>query len=788
MPTAGSDAHVVLETGAGGTTTGLILAQREGQYIYQATRLPPIPSEDLVAEQSSWHRGFGDYLFNPNEPWFYGWSDGVDLRYPNSAQLIPKFSQIDYLLRNGGAERGGTAEWTTPTNVSVAVNTSNPSPQEGINSFKITDSRTSPAAGDDLMKQIVGSGVAYRSRQFTFAGYLRCESAGSGVRLLVDDTQSTQVSATVTSTSAWTYASVVFTPAADQSVNDLSVVIERTNTTGTIFHADQLFLAPTGGNDIKGMVEFGGSQYLICGRVIAKWDESNDFLDAVHIDDATVYDSLVVHGAKLTAGKVDGYTWSATGDTLDWNEIAPTVGHANSALLVSALDELGVRRLFRSSSNSNIHVSNEPTYTHDIAADEWDPALVVGESDKKFTQLFTAFDTVLVGREEGLYYFYPPDNGFRSATDQFIKLIDSENFRRGTEYIDGWFYVTAPRIGLLRLQLTAGDIHIEQVAPRYTAPMYDDFGGRVTGIGHDGTWLYALQSTAVADATPTKTYNILAAQPDGANLAWHTLRKVAMSDAQVINVFNDRVYFAGRLFITGSIYEAKLYRMTLPALHTNMMKMPSSGSFPDIRDLEDTGTKRVVMPIIDFADRGYGSDDKNWSKVDVIGENLDANRTITVEIQTDANIDDGGSWTAVGSAITSNETTVAITQPQNAKRARLSFTMATNVSTDGPILRRYRIHATPAPERYWNWNLTARIATGLAGTGETAQNILDNLDTLDAEVRPVKFYDIDGTSYDARIISMEKVVSPIMSQDSGMERDEHIEQLVRLTIREVKMS
>lgn len=787
MPTAGSDAHVVLETGAGGTTTGLILAQREGQYIYQATRLPPIPSEDLVAEQSSWHRGFGDYLFNPNEPYFYGWSDGVDLRYPNSAQLIPNISPpLSFLVRNGGAESGVTTEWTFPPSVTGAINTSSPSPQQGINSFKITDSRGSPGAGYDLMTQNLTNPTVYQSRTVTWAGYLRCESGSSGVRLVVTDGVATQTSSTVTSTSAWVYATVDITVDAGATV--LTVGVERTNGTGTIFHADQLFVIIGTLAGIVPMAHYGDALYMAYGVTVCVWDETNDVFDAVFIDSGDEINSLAVHGDYIFAGTDDDYHYSndQSGARITWTTISPTTGVRT--FMVSALDELGVRRLFAGGHGSSLYVSNEASFGAAIGAGDWDAALTVGETDKFFNRLYAAFDTVLAGRFEGLFYFYPPDNIFRSATDQFVTMPHTDNFESGTEYIDGWFYTTVTRTGLIRIRFEAGDIRIEPVAPRYTAPMYDDFGGRVTGIGQDGVWLYALQSTAVADATVTKQYNILAARSDGRDLIWHTLRKVDMSDGRAISTFDDFVYFQGRLFITGTTYEAKIYRMALPTLHLNMMKMPSSGSAPDIRDLEDSGTKVLVTPVFDFADRGYGSDDKNWSKVDVIGENLDANLTITVEIQTDANIDDAGSWTAVGSAITTNEKTEAITQPQNAKRARLRFTEATNVTTNGPILRRYRIHATPAPERYWYWNLTARIATGLAGTGETAQNILANLDTLDGETRPLKFYDIDGTSYDARIISMEKVVSPTMSQDSGMERDEHIEQLVRLTIREVKMS
>ena len=185
-------------------------------------------------------------------------------------------------------------------------------------------------------------------------------------------------------------------------------------------------------------------------------------------------------------------------------------------------------------------------------------------------------------------------------------------------------------------------------------------------------------------------------------------------------------------------------------------------------------------------------------KIIVYGENVSATKTITVEYQSDAAIDDttSGTWTAVGAAITAltnNAAIVAFSAGSTSKRFRLRFTLASTVATSSPVLRAFRVHMMPHPDRVLFWQITVRVQTGdmnLNGvrSTDTAKSIWADLQTLYAEDFPILFADIDGTQYKASIIGLTK--SPILrrSSGSGGHQSEHIDQAIGLLVREVKQS
>ena len=123
----------------------------------------------------------------------------------------------------------------------------------------------------------------------------------------------------------------------------------------------------------------------------------------------------------------------------------------------------------------------------------------------------------------------------------------------------------------------------------------------------------------------------------------------------------------------------------------------------------------------------------------------------------------------------------------------MRFTFASNVSTNSPIIRQICIYAVPSPDRYREWEMTARLDTGqtlLNGTTDdrTSETILANLNTLEAEDFPIKlFTPVQTAAFDADIVEMEVIMKEVGLGDGRMET-EHLEQLVRLRIREVLTS
>ena len=481
-----------------------------------------------------------------------------------------------------------------------------------------------------------------------------------------------------------------------------------------------------------------------------------------------------------------------------WTDTDPTTGDAD--LLVDGVDAAGIRRLYRADLPNTVYASTEALDAA-IGAGDWGTAFRVGETDANIVRLYSGFDTVLVGKENGFFFFLDPY--FRSATDLLIQAKDKENFSEGIEFADGKLYLATARLGLMGLSFESGEPRWEQVEPRYQASQFDDYGGRVRALAQDGLWLYALQDTPIATTTVTKGVNLVAAsygEAEGAGLErrlwWHTLRKVTMGIIGQMAVHDNFLWMGGQLYdSSATVYQSAMYRMALPTKHGNMM-------LDETVNVESTGTKVLVTAVFDFDEddegfKGYGQDDKAFSFVQIFAEGVTADRTITVAEQRDTSIYDGGTWTAVGAAITSltnGAAIVSFTAPTIGKRIRLRFTLATEVATAGPILRGFRLWAAPHPDRYWFWEFTGRIATGQSRLtralgSDTAQNIFSLLnDTLDAEDWPIKLNDVDGTQYDAQIVSMEKLVIPGSQGTRPGMSSEHLQTLVRMQVRQVRTS
>ena len=845
MPTAGSDVDIVLQTSGSTTITGLMLARdANGSAVnYTARRMPVLPDAPLTHTQNSWHLGFGDYLARRADPHRYGFTDGVDARHPNGLQVIQNITERDFIIRNPGGERGDDTGWThggTGSTISdVTAQTSNV--KYDTYALRMAYKTGSGTSAGILMYQELANAVNFRSATVTVGCWLRRE-AGSSVGAflrVIDNASSTDSSAVDSST--WTFVEVTRTLSSTTTANSLKVqILSNGNTTGHTFDMDGMFIIFANADDStkigdtkpRQIVHFDGSTWLLCGGTVCEWDTATQVFQLrgfTYGRENYNFINGAVHGSRL-------YLSSDKDDRYSHVDTSSVVTHVTTSALhgrffAAGIKHNGRRTLYSAggTGNSQVRPSKEATYGDLIdAASEWGDRLDVGEHDFTITNLYWVLDSLLVGKEDGLFYFYAPDGSYRSITDQFKLIANAENFDVGMEYIDGWFYTTTARTGLIRVRFQGGDALWQPVGPRYQASFspemmtrtqafsplglgggapsndpggpnalqFDDFGGRIRALAHDGVWMYALHDRPVADTVATKYVNLLAAKPDGeGNLIWHTLSRINVGVIGGMTVDADELWMFGTQNNTalGTARQVPhVFTMALPTRHGNMMKDAT-------KNVETAGTKVFVTPIIDFADEGFQHDDKAWLKVELTIENIDSDQTVTVQTQIGAAIADSGGWTSVGSAITSttaNEATVAFTPGSVSvgKRCRLRFTLATDVHTDGPVIREYRVHAIPSPEQYYVWEMTCHVGTGqqlLSGQRDarTAADVIANIETLGGEDYPCKFNDLDGTQYNVNIDSWEKITLPVDVQGVGAGMaTEHLEQGVRLRLREIKTS
>ena len=127
-PVAGVTHDVVLAANADGSgaQAGLILVRNEEDRLIQRALVPTRPAEFLKVGQESWHQGFGDFLFNPNDPYRYAYSNGIDLRFANRAQLASKLDSQGVSIGLGATDGGfedNIDDWHRDTRVGAAIST-----------------------------------------------------------------------------------------------------------------------------------------------------------------------------------------------------------------------------------------------------------------------------------------------------------------------------------------------------------------------------------------------------------------------------------------------------------------------------------------------------------------------------------------------------------------------------------------------------------------------------------------------------------------------------------------
>jgi hypothetical protein len=813
MPTTGSDADIVLTSSNGQTVQGLNILVRDGVPQYSAHRLPVLPSVNDKVRQSSWHNGFGGFLYRNADPNRYGYSDGVDLRFANGAQLVNQFEdRLDFLIRNMDAEDNTVTMWTANDVVannghgaaggsaaisSVSV-TSSDEPREGLLHFKVTSGTT---ANSGVYQSLTNPAVYALggSITFTFRVYVKAGATSVEAFIWEDYGGGNDIITTIAHSGDGTYQLLSVTKEiSSASTSYIEVGVRDTSASNLTFHIDEGWIELEDGLIPAAMAEYAGAIYLIAGNAICVWNETNDVWDAVYIDADEPYTDLAVHGSFIYAAYGSGYTYSndTSGARTTWTDVVST----DADFFQQALDSDGVLRLYRVSLPNTIKVDDQ-TFGTAIGSSDWGESYRVGESDKNITQLYSAFDTIIVGREDGLWYYYPPDDKFRSATEMFKLNQHSTNFDRGIEYIDGFFYTTTTRLGLVRITFRDGNVIFDPVAPRYQAPMYDGYGGRIRAIVHDGIWLYGLQDTGASDTSASKVVNLLAGRweetPSGTRFIWHTLKSLSIGDIRGMFVESDFLWIFGRFAIDGSNSSMRMYRMALPTQHDNMMRDATI-------KLETSGT--FVTEWIDFGDQGWDDDDKAMIRLRVIVDNANSDRTIDVGMQgvdpassasfqssrfpesstyTDLDISGGAE-----NAITDSNDFIFATGTK-AKRVRFQFTLVSNVSTNGPILRSFRLESAAHPDRYWEWDFTARLGTASRGpnraiSSDTAENIMTVLEsTLDADDAPLGMVDVDGQTYTAMISSIDKLLVPKSGRPSyDATTGEQLERAVRIVLKQ----
>jgi len=534
------------------------------------------PVKDLQWTQDDWSDGALQPYYRPDDPHRYAKSDNVDLRWEGVAALgmVRTNTRADFIIRNPDAERNATTGWSVGTGVTFTTQTG--AANTGTYGFRaITDgSRTS---GDNLFTQALANPTVYQSARIKVGVRLRRTSGSeSGVRLSIVDSVGATNSSSVTS-GTYTFVSAIHL--VNGGATSLTIVVETdTNETGAhTYEVDDFVIqvgvasegATTDGEPIcRGVAEHNGLLYAGCGRMVLQWNETDDVWELVlsvgGVASGSFVSDLIHYGNNILVANGTGrdYTYGSGTTWTDSNRTAPD---DKAVFWAVARDGSGSDAIWKSEATDSVANTTDPIN----GAAAWSTPIVVGSSDREITGLFGAFDSLQVGKEDGLWdyqRFFPGTNSadgkFRNIAPDFDVDVDTENFDKGLQW-KGWLYLTTSRQGFIRWRPGQFD----DISGFFVAPRLTDFGGRVRAMANSPKELFLMVDTPQTDTSSTKDTRLMSMQlgPEGLNKP-HTLADVSVGIIHRMAVHKGFLYSFGVVRDDGFSEDvAAIYRWELPS-------------------------------------------------------------------------------------------------------------------------------------------------------------------------------------------------------------------------------
>jgi len=701
---------------------------------------------DHVKAQSDWRGGGLQLHYMEGDSNRYTQADGCDARW-GPVTLGMKKVPADFLLRNGGAELGATTGWSNGTGVTLTATTS--SPRSG--SYALSSAGGSTGAAQTLFTQSLENPARWRSREFTVTAWIK-RTAGSsiGARIKAESTGGVTTTATsATADTTDTYVRVTATLTPHGACTAITIEIESLgNPSGHTFVVDDISITPTGGVIWIGTAQCAGSLYAACGRAVLQWDETNDVWNAVYVHTTTAVTTDIVEfngnifvaysgGAAYIYGTNQDFYTSTTSDP----------GREATHFAVSR------QRFWKSgpaagdNTNYRVYSSTDPTN----GGASWSGAYTVGSTDRTITAMYSIADTLIVAKEDGLFYYKrvyndgAEANEFVNITSEFASMPSTENFARGTEW-QGNLYLGASLQSFFAIE--GQSFSLIDISGLFFHPEVDTMGGRPWAMAGDPAQLWLLVNTPTADTSTSKTVWLMSLRTPG-DWKLHPIQTVEMGDINDLAVNNGYLYGMGRLY-DGTAYVNSSYRWTLPADNV----APAYASSPVINT---TGT---------FTPPQFGFELPETQKAQLamtfIVSDTDAEHTIGVKFGLDGAAPSTTSLGTINSA--SRVQTLyfnGITTPESNAishllQPELTFTTDDTVS---PKLHAMALHSAIRPSRFRAWECHVEVGDGLLlnnGNVEPVAKaaVLSSLDTLEIQVYPIAFehdLDQDGVATEIRV-------------------------------------
>ena len=771
------------------------------------------PKAAMTYDLTSFHRGFGqgeDREFGKSAR--YGYSDGVLAMFNGEITLGYSQEEADFLIRNGRFESPETDQWTA-TNVTVATSTTKP--HSGDQALQVTVG----SDGGTLTQSFVAKSAAALNGQNVHVLAYATRVSGSGTcTLSVTGTGTTEATS-----SSPDYALIEVTGVAATAATTITLTF---STADDVWYIDDICVIPAGAVSFPvPPVNFEGYMYAICGQMLLYWNESRGTFDCGYFFDRVVntieiFDGKMLVGSTVKDGSNNYKYWYITvgGDpastTISVTAVtSSTASVAQAQFFVKARNASGDYAIAKVRSNKVAFISDPAT-----GSPVWGAEIDVGKDDRDITNAFAANDTLIIGKEDGMFVYDRNVNQFRDVSPEAGLFTGGNNFKRAIARA-GRIYATSGDRAFWSIPFLVADNQWEDISYLLRATSFIGFGGRVTALAQDVNNIFVAVSDDLKPFTQLFPYQMpftfntqgitqkiylvaVRTQKDSpgspSEQVAHTITSLDMKECLQIARYKDTSGTADRssTFAFGTFSNDDTSHSDTDEPRITRLVMPVENEHPSLVGSKQIRTKGQFYT--SFMDFNFPDQEKVLSKVAFLTNNVDSDSTVQLFYKVDNDTyDDDSGWTSIGTLTSSGSQvlTPLLSSPISFKRIRFKLELATANRTDpGPRVLNMIVHSVFNPVDFLTWNIEAKVLDARLTARRLRQSpdsqvlstVLGNIDTL--RQQPFILYtDLDGTQYRARIT--DRTLVPIdrsrqFISSAAMERS----YLLSLTLNEVKTS
>ena len=772
------------------------------------------PNASMTYDLTSFHRGFGqgeDRAFGKDAK--YGYSDGVLANFEGEITLGYSQEEVDLLIRNGRFEDTEINQWTA-TNVTPVRSTSDP--RSGDASLQVTVGSNN---GTLVQSFVAKSAAALNGQNYQVLAYVKRVSGSGSCTLTTTNGSGSDNSSTSTS-----YSLIEIQGTAASAGTSITLTF---STASDVWLVDDICVIPAGAVSFPvPPVNFEGYLYAICGQTLLFWNESRKAFDVGYYFDR-VMSTIEVFDGKLLVGSdnIDGssnykYFYITVGGnpastTITVNAVtSSTAGVARAKFFVKARNANGDYAIAKVYSNKVSFLADPAT-----GSPVWGGELEVGKADRDITNAFSANDTLVIGKEDGLFVYDRGINQFRDVSPEANLFTGANNFKRAIARA-GRIYATSGDRAFWSIPFLVEGNQWEDISYLLKATSFIGFGGRVTSIAQDVNNIFVTIADDLKPSTQLFPYtfpfdfstqgisqkiylvgikNQKEPNESGPETVAHTITSLDMTECNQLARYKDNVSTStgiSNTFAFGTFTNDDTGASNKDEPRITRLVMPLENEHPSLVGSRQIRTSGEFYT--SFMDFNFPDQEKSLVKVAFLTKNVDSDSTVKLEYKIDDTTDDDDQgWTTVGTISSSGHQvlTPSLTSPVAFKRIRFKLTLTTGNRTDqGPRILSMVVHSIFNPVDFLSWNLQSKLLdarlTGRrlrqANDTQVLSSVLSNLDTLRQQAF-ILYTDLDGTQYRARITN--RTLVPLdrdrrFISGAATERS----YLLSLTLNEVKTS